>query len=490
MKLYILVLFITTLTSFQQLAAQDTLKVDWMATQKELKTTPTLQVVVNAKLRRGSEIHDQAFAALKELQCDYVRFCPWFPYPRLGVAELEEPKDGNTSWDFKLMDELVEDFMNATQGHQVVMAFSTTPQWMWKSDWYTGAPADPNQEEWGYNVGSELKDPSGKQLAAYFKRVFQWYSKGGFIDENGKHFKSNHNYKIQNWEVLNEPEVEHYINPKLYNTIYDATVSELKKVDPSVKFVGASLMRIKEITPEFMETFLDPKQHKAGIPLDYVSYHAYVWINQKRGINSEQYSSFEQARQFVEQFYFIDAIRKRLSPKTKTMINEVGTIRYDDAHNSNSEIEPWYWSLSAAIYAYLYSELADMGADVVGESQLVGYQYQFPCVSMIDWKTGEPNLRYWVLKLLKDNFNDGGKILGWAKGADNQLDFYARPFITKDGKKKLLLINQRDRILKMTIPGSARIQWVDESGVGIQKASVAANHVQLNRFAVAIIEVE
>ena len=44
---------------------------------------------------------------------------------------------------------------------------------------------------------------------------------------------------------------------------------------------------------------------------------------------------------------------------------------------------------------------------MIGESQLVGYPSQFPSVSMIDWKNGKPNARYWVLSLLKDNFHPG-----------------------------------------------------------------------------------
>jgi len=42
-------------------------------------------------IRRGSPIHDQTFKALSQLKAEYVRFVPWFPYPRLAVAELAEP---------------------------------------------------------------------------------------------------------------------------------------------------------------------------------------------------------------------------------------------------------------------------------------------------------------------------------------------------------------------------------------------------------------
>ena len=107
------------------------------------KTTPTLQVVVNPLLRRGSPIHGPAFQSLTDLGCDYVRYVPWFPYPKLVVAELEPPANGKTSWDFSLIDPMTEDFMNAVKGHSVMMNFSTIPHWMFKTDKPVAVPGEP-----------------------------------------------------------------------------------------------------------------------------------------------------------------------------------------------------------------------------------------------------------------------------------------------------------------------------------------------------------
>ena len=63
------------------------------------------------------------------------------------------------------------------------------------------------------------------------------------------------------------------------------------------------------------------------------------------------------------------------------------------------------------MYAYIFGNLTSMGVDVAGESQLVGYPTQFPGVTMIDWTTGKPNARYWVLKLLRDNFGPGNRLV-------------------------------------------------------------------------------
>src|SRR2546421_9181947 len=74
--------------------------VDWNITTMVSKTTATLQVVENPKLRQPSPFHDSAFGSLKKLGADYVRYVPWFPYPKLAVAELQPPSGDKTFWDF------------------------------------------------------------------------------------------------------------------------------------------------------------------------------------------------------------------------------------------------------------------------------------------------------------------------------------------------------------------------------------------------------
>jgi hypothetical protein len=61
------------------LAAQENdveVNIQWTKATIELKTTPTLQVVVNPLLRRDSAIHHRAFRVLRDLQADYVRYVP------------------------------------------------------------------------------------------------------------------------------------------------------------------------------------------------------------------------------------------------------------------------------------------------------------------------------------------------------------------------------------------------------------------------------
>ena len=85
------VIFTVALLIEASSTAQTPAKVNitWDKVVRVSKTTPALQVVVNPPLRRGSSIHDHVFQTLRDLGCDYVRYVPWLPYPKLGVAELD-----------------------------------------------------------------------------------------------------------------------------------------------------------------------------------------------------------------------------------------------------------------------------------------------------------------------------------------------------------------------------------------------------------------
>lgn len=450
------------------------------------KTTPTLQVVVNPMLKRNSPIHKGSFKALNELGADYVRFVPWFPYPKAAVVELKEPTKTETFWDFSNADPIVEDFMSATKGHSVVMNFSTIPVWMFKITKPVVVPDDPDQVFWDYNQGRELRDPSMKELSDYFVRLFSWYTKGGFTDELGKFHKSGYFYKFPYWEVLNEPDLEHKISPQLYTKMYDAIVGELKKISPETKFVGISVAL--ETDPQWFEYFLNPANHKPGIPLEGISYHFYGRPSSPdQSYDSFQYSFFDQANGFLDRVRYIENIRKRLAPNVFTQINEIGNILSD--RNYTGVIPDSYWNLSGAMYAYIYVELAKIGIDVAGESQLVGYPTQFPDVSMMNWKNGNPNSRYWVLKLLKDNFGPGDKLVATSV---NSKDISAQAFITTRGKK-LLLINKNNKDIKLNLPAGysgARLFSVNTSTGEKPAAGLNLNsgNITLTPFSVNVIQ--
>jgi len=466
------------------------LTIHWDQTVVVSRSTPTLQVVVNPPLRHGEPLSAASYKAVKELGADYVRYVPWLPYPKLGVAELEPPTAHKTSWDFSLIDPMTTDFLAATQGHPTVMNFSTIPTWLFKTDTPAKYPADPNQPVWDYTQGTELRDPSGKELGDYYARLVSWYVNGGFTDEAGVRHESGYHYQLPVWEVLNEVEYEHAMTAQQYTSRYDAIVEGIHRFSPSTKFMGMALATPSE-DADFVEYFLNPAHHKAGIPLDYISYHFYATPTRGQTIEDWQYTFFDQANGFLNTVRYIENIRKRLSPATKTDTDELGPILpTDNTAEDKVAPPPAYWNLAGSLYAYLFVQLARLQVDVIGESQLIGYPTQFPSVSMMNWENNQPNARFQVLKLIKDSFHPGDTLVETDLKGDASSDAFAQAFVTPGGHK-LLLANKRNRAVEVALPDGDRATalTVDAAtGDGpARRVKPADGKIRLEAFAVTVV---
>ena len=488
-------LLFSNIAVFAEAPPAPPIAIHWDKVLTVSKSTPTLQVVVNPMTAPGSPIHDGTFKALKELQADYVRYVPWLPYPQWAVAELDAPTATKTSWNFTAIDPMTKDFLNATDGHPTIMNFSTIPAWMFKTDKPVVYPSDPTKPIWDYTQGTELVDPSGKQLGDYFARLVSWYTQGGFTDENGVRHESGYHYKFPIWEILNEPEFEHSTTPKQYTERYDIISAAIHKVSPETKFMGMALAQ-PSLVPQYFEYFLDPKNHKSGMPIDYISYHFYATPGPSQTIEDWQYSFFDQADGFLNTVRYAELIRKRLSPSTKVDLDELGIIQADGFGNLDGPVPykpypPAYWNLAASMYAYLYIELAKQQIDIIGESQLVGYPTQFPSVSMMDWTNSKPNARFWVLKLLKDNFHPGDKLVETTVSGLDSTNMAAQAFDTSGGKR-LLLLNKRGKAIEVPLPADATAGTavaVDEkSGEGPARAvKIEGGKITLDPYSVTVI---
>lgn len=481
-------------------------RIDWSRRLATSTTTPTLQVVVNSKLMPGQAVREGAYRAFRDLDCEYVRYVPWFPYPHMSVAELAPPTATTTSWDFTYADPPTLDFLDATTGRHPVLNFSTIPAWMFVGGEEVAYPDDPDAIFWRYNEGVELRDPSGKELGDYFARLVSWYTKGGFIDELGEWHESGHHYELPIWEVLNEADLEHATTPKAYTERYDIIVEAIRAVSPGTEFVGLGIAN-PSANPEYFEYFLDPANHRDGIPLDWISYHFYAAPSVAEGIDEWQHTMFAQADGFLATVRYVESIRKRLSPSTRTMINETGAILGDDHltvmgadMGPDPQIPDAYWNLAGALYASLFVELTRMGIDVVGESQLVGYPGQFPSVSMVDWETGAPNARFQVLKLLRDHIGPGDELiedpLVAAAGPGSatlrrvaqiptQLAYVRR------GERKVLLVNRTGDDTTLTVHGATggalAVVDVASGGGPVREARVESDAIPLAAYAVAVV---
>lgn len=469
--------------------------INWDKVESVSKTELSIQVCPEPPMRRGHPASKNIYAALKGAKVNYARLQPWYPFPRLGVAELEPPKNGKTSWDFSVIDPIVIDFFEAAEGRPVVVDFSTIPQWMIVTDKPVKYPDDPNAIAWDYSPGNKFRDTTLKELVDYYHRLLSWYTKGGFTDEYGQYHKSGHHFKIDYWEVLNEndQDTQHLFTPEQLTKIYDAVVADLSKLNPYMKFSALALAFPEKGEP-YVEHFLDMKKHKPGIPVDMFSYHNYIgsgspdWEKDPQKLAKQQYAYFENADGFLKVVDRLDAIKQRVNPKVKTYINELGMLPPGNPSDPNVKIPDNWWVLSNATFAYAYVGVVKKGIDVLGIAELIDYPGQFAGTTIVNWDTGIPNARYWGMKLLHDSFPVGSKLV--ASGLQRS-ELLSQGFITPDGKRKVLLINKTGGIIKASLPGAkgAKMEYVDlsTSNTPADFKTLDADVAELQAHAVAVI---
>jgi hypothetical protein len=170
-------------------------------------------------------------------------------------------------------------------------------------------------------------------------------------------------------------------------------------------------------------------------------------------------------------------------------MDEVGSILPTDWHPDTPyvpgpQIPAAYWQASGALYAYIYLEAAKMGIDVVAESQLVGYESQFPSVSMVDSTTGKPNARMEVLRLLKDNVEPGDRMV---KTRFIGTDFDAQVF-EGAAEKKMVVVNKRNRVLTLDLPGEFADGMVRGNGLLEGVAVAKGRELMVPAFGVVVVE--
>jgi hypothetical protein len=472
-----------------------TLTFDWNKVVALSKANMSIQVCAFPPMRRESAIHDPLFNALHDLDADYARFHGWYPTPKLVVAELRPPESGKTFWDFSLLDPLVEDFMNATNGRTVIFSLGAIPNWVFEGGDPGKYSENPDELSWSYYIHGPVGKNSAKLFAEYQARLVGWYTAGGFKDELGIWHASGHHYEIEYWEVSNEPD-DHFLTPEEYVQFYDATVNAVREVSPTMKFAGPALGGATTDRPRYLFYFMDRKNHAPGIPIDMVTYHFYSLGVSDETSETMTHTMFEQADRLLTAARYIESMRLLLAPQTRTAVDELGsTLPGVLASPPMKAIPRMYWNLAGAMLAYGYANLASIGVDVVNSAELIDYPGNFASSTLVSWVDGRPNARYWVTRLLRENFGPGDRLLeplriDEALGADPKVAVFAQGFVAQSGQRKVLLVNKRLRPVELTLPGSAggTQQVVDDRTVAAPKKKPHdSNFIKLRGLAVAVI---
>jgi hypothetical protein len=482
-----------------------TITTEWKHVIATSATIPTTQILAHAYTLRDSPVHDALFQAFGDLGTDDSRLQFWYSVTRQAVLEIEEPSATETHWDFQYADPLLADFYAHTTGKHH-LNISTIPRWMFNVE-PKQVPEDPRASFYPYTDdtrGDLLKDPSGKEIADYQARIFSWYTQGGFTDEAGKFHKSDHHYKVDYWDILNEPDFENHITVEQFTRIYDAVTAAIHKIDPHVEFFAPEVSG-SEIS--WAKYFLDPKNHAPGfLPIRWFTFHNYVnapndpstWHAKYFTDPAKSETDGVSASVLLDRVREVMQIRDQLSPHTEVIVDELGT--FNDVKTTEEACRapepydaylPLYWNAIGANWAYIFAGVERMRMPVFSMSQMIGYPTQCPSISMFDKDTARPNAHYWTLHLIERNFHPGDKLVATSASTP---DVAAQASVTGAGKK-LLLVNTTEHAveadLAQTFPGahSLRAEVVDQvSGEQPPRVEAVTNkRVTLAPFSVVVV---
>jgi len=96
-------------------------------------------------------------------------------------------------------------------------------------------------------------------------------------------------------------------------------------------------------TPEFVEYFLDPRHHVPGTPINMASFHFYALPAIGQGLESWQYTVFDQLSGLIREMLYVDAIRKdylRRHLSTSESLHHVAQICWRTGLRANRYEQP------------------------------------------------------------------------------------------------------------------------------------------------------
>jgi hypothetical protein len=114
---------------------------------------------------------------------------------------------------------------------------------------------------------------------------------------------------------------------------------------------------------------------------------------------------------------------------------------------------------------------------------------------MIDYNNGKPNARYWVLKLILDNFHAGDRLVtSSAPTPGGEGAPLVQGFVTAEGRK-ILLVNKSNAEERVTAPAdfaNANFATVDEAtgDDAPRTGKLSGTELTLAPFAVTVLTAE
>jgi len=143
------------------------------------------------------------------------------------------------------------------------------------------------------------------------------------------------------------------------------------------------------------------------------------------------------------------------------------------------------WNAAAASFAYGFARLAERGWKYVGNDQLIGGTYpdNEAGVAALDWKTGEPNAKYWVVRMLATQLGAGRKTLHSSvvssTGTNDTDALHVLPMDVAERGRYVLMVSKVETPLTVILGGAASSLATVLAGTGPEPGFAPPEAVRL-----------
>jgi hypothetical protein len=377
-----------------------------------------------------------AVAPLSSLEPQHIRLQPISQ----GI-----PQRTPTTWDFSIMDPVIQPVLTAAD-HSPEYQIAVGPPFM-------------------YDTAHNFVDPTYGQFATYSQQIVQYYNTGGFTDAGGTFHKSPSSYSITWWGIYNEPNINQ-LTAQQYTQLYDVTVPAMQAIDPTLKFVAIELADFSGWEQQFLPAFV------SGVTaqVDVVGTHFYSTCNQK----DTDATVFATISGFASGVRYI---RSKLATNpalanVPIWITENNVNADFATANNMSNCNPGAPFIadtrgSSAFFAawrpLMFSLVGKAGAEAL-------YHWDFPSdpqYGEFNDQTGQPRLSYWVDYWLAHMFASppGENLL--AVNASDTTDLETLAVRNPDNSVVVMIANYAVAALADNNgPGSPRVVSLDVSSLG------------------------
>jgi len=208
----------------------------------------------------------------------------------------------------------------------------------------------------------------------------------------------------------------------------------------------------------------------------------------------------------------LDRARRELAPESEMIMNEFIPFMSDWCAESELNGCPdWTlsssqgtkinrktlgWNAAAASFAYAFGRMAELGYKYVGADQLVSGPWpdNEPAVTSLDWDTGEPNAKYWSVRMLAEGLGAGEKRLYNTTVETSKI--YAQAMEVRE-KRVVLIVSKTDSPQRVHLVGGANAVASVLHGVGEEpgfrqpeiRVVTSDNILELGPYAVALVTI-